>query len=208
MSSINILFFSNNCEGSKQLLAMMQAENLARFFHLICTDNNPKIPTQIRVTPTLIIRGVPTPYVAGDAFAWLAKMKQWKMNIYMQQMNNAQQQYLQSINNNLVPNNTSLLGFSEAEMSGMSDMFSFFSKNMSQECQDSFPQSFVSYGNLGNDYIFTPPLEDGTFKVGGKSKINAVKQSEMYNNLEMQRKHQDEMYKKNMDDFRQQYGGS
>ena len=207
MSSVNILFFSNNCDGSKQLLSMLQSEKLTPFFHLICTDNNPKIPPQIKVTPTLIIRGVPTPYIAGDAFAWLAKIKQWKNNVIMQRMSTAQQQYLQSINNNLVANDINMPGFSEAEMSGMSDMFSFFSKNMAQECQDSLPQSFFTCNKLGEDNIFTPPLEDGTYVVAkdNKSKMTLEKQKQMLGNLESARKQQDDMFKKNIDNFVKQY---
>jgi hypothetical protein len=208
MSLINILFYSNNCEGSKQLLPILQNEKLINFFHLICTDNNPKIPPQIKVTPTLIISRVPTPYVAGDAFAWVAKVKQWRTNILMQQMNMAQQQYLQSINNNLATNDTNLLGFSEAEMNGMSDIFSFFSKNMAQECQDSFPQSFFTCNNLGKENIFTPPLEGGTYNVtnDNKCKISKEKQKEMLGSLENTRKQQDDLFKQNIDNFRKQYG--
>ncbi len=153
MSSINILFFSNNCEPSKYLISLFQNEKIIQFFHLVCTDNNPKIPAQITKTPTIIIRGIPTPYVAGDAFAWFAKIKQWKINLMMQKMSLAQQQYLQNINNNLTGDNEQILGFSEAEMSGMSDIFSFFSKNIQQECQDAFPKSYFSCENLGkNEY--------------------------------------------------------
>lgn len=210
MSTINILFFSNHCEGSKQLLSMLQSEKLARFFHLICTDNNPKIPPQVKVTPTLIIRGVPTPYVAGDAFAWLAKVKQWKTNKLMQNVSTAQQQYLQSINTNLSTNNSNVLGFTDAEMNGMSDMFSFFSKNISQECQDALPQSFFTYNNIGQENIFTPPLEDGSFKINdyGKYKINSTKQKELQNALEMERKKQDEMFKQQIDNFSKQYNNN
>src|SRR5580704_4177731 len=99
--SANILFFSNACQGSQALLSLMQGENLTKFFHLICTDNNSKIPPQIKVTPTLIIKGIDTPYVAGDAFVWFSKIKQWKIQMMMQKMSNMQKQYLQA-NNNLV----------------------------------------------------------------------------------------------------------
>nr|URM62283.1 hypothetical protein [Mimivirus sp.] len=105
---------------------MFQTENLTRFFHLICTDNNPKIPSQIKVTPTLMIRGIASPYEASDAFAWLAKIKQYKYIMTMQKMGNAQQQYLQNITGTV--DGTNVLGFSESEMNGMSDIFSFFQK--------------------------------------------------------------------------------
>lgn len=207
MNTINILFYSNRCEGSKQLISILQSEQLIRFFHIICTDNNPKIPPQITVTPTLIIRGVPMPYVAGDAFAWLAKVKQWKMNTTLQTVNTAQQQYLQNINNNLTTNNSNILGFTDAEMNGMSDMFSFFSKNISQECQDPLPQSFFAYNNIGQENIFTPPLENGTYKIdiNNSVKIDPVKQTEMHDNLKLEREKQDNMFRQSIDKFINQY---
>lgn len=208
MSAYNILFYSNKCEGSKLLISMMQSEKLLRFFHLICTDNNPKIPPQIYATPTIIIRGITTPYVAGDAFAWLAKVKQWKISMDIQRMNSAQQEYLKSINNNLVSNNNDVLGFSKAEMAAMSDIFSFFSKNISQECQDALNQSYFTYQNLGHENIFTPPLEDGTYKASKNNsvRINESKQKELFNKLKQERNKQDIAIKQNIENFINQYG--
>lgn len=207
MSSVNVLFYSNHCEGSKHLLSIMQVEKLVNFFYLVCTDNNPKIPPQIKVTPTIIIRGVATPYIAADAFAWVAKVKQWKINITMQKMSTAQQQYMQNINNNLTTGNSNLLGFSDTEMNGMSDIFSFFSKNINQECQEAMPQSYFGCNNLGTENIFTPPLEDGRFKTsaGAKYKISPTKQKELYQNLDSERKKQDELFKLNTENFIKQY---
>lgn len=197
MSSANILFFSNHCEGSKHLVALLKSENLNKYFHFVCVDNNPKVPPQVKVTPTLIIHGVPTPYVANDAFAWLAKVKQWKSNVLMQKVNTEQQKYLQNINSNLSTGNTNLLGFNQSEMNGMSDIFSFFSRNMQQECQDSFPQSYFTINNMGNDTIFTPPQEE--------VKITPQKQKETMVNLEKSRKLQDNEIKQNIENFKKQY---
>lgn len=205
MNNINVLFFSNKCDGSKLLLSMLGNEKLTQFFHLVCTDNNPKVPSQIKVTPTLIIRGQPTPYVAGDAFVWLAKIKEWKNIMQMKKMDNMQKQYLQNINSNLT-DEINILGFSQAEMNGMSDMFSFFSKDITQETQESFPQSYFSCSNLGQENIITPPLEDGTYKLNdhAKYKINETKQRELISNLQKERLIQDTTFKKNIENFRNQ----
>jgi len=202
MSLGNILFYSNNCDESKLLLSMMQNENLVRFFHLVCTDNNPKIPPQITVTPTLILKNLPTPYVAGDAFSWLAKIKQAKANSMLQKVNVAQQQFLQKINNNLAtPENNSILGFSQAEMNSMSDIFAFFSTDTA------FPQTYFECNNFGQESIFTPPMEDGTYKVGQHTKyrITESKQKELQNAMESERKKQDEIFKQSIEGFRKQY---
>jgi len=186
---------------------MLRSEKLDRFFHLICTDNNSAVPTQIRATPTILLRGVPIPFVAGDAFAWLARVKQWKMNLVMQNMNTVQQQYMKSINKNLVSEGTHFEGFSQAEMNSMSDIFSHFSKNITQENQDSLQQSYVTCNNMGNENIFTPPLEDGSYKLSDntKVKINPNKLKEMYNNLKQERVKNDEQMKQLNDEFRNQY---
>ncbi len=206
MSLFNIIFYSNSCEPSKLLLSMIQNEKLTSYFYLYCTDTNP-VPPQIKLTPTLIIKGLPTPYVANDAFAWLAKIKQWKVKIMMQRMNNAQQNYLESMNNNLKLNDNNLLGFSQSEMNGMSDIFSFFSSEWSRdknkECQDALPQSYFLCENIGKEFIETKPLEDGSYKISdnNKIKISKEKQREMLSNLQLQRKQQDDMFEQNIRKF-------
>ena len=98
---------------------------------------------------------------------------------------------------------TNLLGFNQAEMNGMSDIFSFFSKNIKEECQDALPQSYFSCNNIGSENIFTPPLEDGSYKLknNSKCKLDPSKQKELCSNLEQARKKQDEMFKENINNF-------
>lgn len=201
INSINLLFYSKNCEGSKHLISLMQNENLIRFFHPICTDDNPKIPPQIKVTPVLIIKGVAAPYVAGDAFAWLSKIKQWKINTEMNRVSAAQQNYLQQVNKNIVAMpNDAILGFSPTEMEGLSDMFAYL------QSDNPAPLTYVS--KEGVDNIFTPPLEDGTFKVkpdSSKLKVNRVEQTKLREILIKNRNDQDKMFKQNIDNFINQY---
>ncbi|MEM3062413.1 MAG: hypothetical protein QW303_02555 [Nitrososphaerota archaeon] len=186
----------------------MQSENLLRFFYLVCVDNQNVAENfcssneqnlNIKVTPTLIIRGVPTPYVGGDAFVWFSKIKQWKINMMMQKMSNAQKQFLQTINNNLEQNGN-LLGFSKAEMDGMSDIFAYLSSDSPA------PHTYFAYDQIGRENIFTPPLEDGHYKVSSiaKYKISSSRQKELCSNLEAERKKQDEFFKRSIEDFRKQ----
>lgn len=202
MNNINILYYSNKCEGSKLLISMLHQEKLLEFFHAVCTDNNIKVPPEIIVTPTIIIRGQPILYVAHDAFVWLAKMKQWKISMSMKKMNAMQQQYMQNISNNL-ENDANVLGYSSSEMNNASDMFSFFSRDIAQEVQEPLPQSYFSYNNIGNDKIFAPPLEDGTYKVNlsAKYKIDDKKQRQLCKNLEQERKKQDTDFMNNINNF-------
>lgn len=208
MSVANIIFYSNKCEASQHLLTLMERENLTRFFYSVCTDNNPKIPPEIKYTPTLMIKGINNPYVANDAFAWLAKIKQCKIAMMMQRMNTQQQQYFQNVNNNLNKDedNDKIFGFSEAEMGSMSDIFSFFNKNITQECQDACPQKYYDIDCLGQQDIFLTPLESGTFKLSDNSKfkINDSKQMLLTKKLKAEREQQDKQFEKNIKNFKDQ----
>jgi len=193
MSNINILFYSNNCEGSKMLISLMKNEKLDKYFHFICVDNSRSIPPQITATPTLIIRGIPTPYIANEAFTWLARIKQWKTNMMLQKVSNAQQQYL---NKNLLPNNQSnILGFSQLEMQGMSDLFAYIQEDT---C---IPHTYFTCDTLGKEDIITPPIECNQ----NNTKLNSAKTKELGKKLELERKKQDETFKSNIDNFINQY---
>lgn len=191
---MNILFFSNNCESSKALISMMQAENLIRFFHMHCTDGNAKNPPQIKVTPTIIIKGVPIPYAAADAFAWFAKIKQWKIDMQMKKVSQAQQQYFQSVGNNLGAKvgETRVLEFSREEMEGLSDMFSYL-----QDGVDSLPHSFFACEKMGNDKIITPPKEEKPIDIERYKRLGAQ--------VERDRKRQDEAFRSHIDKFKNQF---
>lgn len=198
----NAIFFSNHCEKSKFLISLLQKENFLRWFHVICVDNNRSLPFSITNTPVLVVKGVPTPYIGADTFTWVARMKRWQTNVMLQKMNGAQQQYIHKINSNLIPVDNSILGFSETEMNSMSDAFAFFSTNVNQECQDAFPQQYVQFDNIGKDYIETPPLENGSYRVSKPgAKINAAEQKKMLDSLSRQREAQDLTFRETLDGF-------
>lgn len=189
MSNRNVLIFSNACDASKQLIVLLQNENLIKYFYLHCIDTQ-GVPQGITVTPTIIIGNIPTPFVANDAFVWFSKIKQWKLNMMMQRVSNAQQQYLQTINKNLITDNN-LLGFSRAEMEGMSDLFSYIKED------SALPQSYFTYGNLGQENIFTPPVE--------QNKLDSNRQKDLFNKLKSDRKKQDDMFRENINNFVKSY---
>lgn len=203
MSTTNILFYSNNCDASRVLISMMQGENLLRFFHQICTDHNKSLPEFITVTPTLMIRGIPTPYVASEAFVWFSKIKQWKIMVQMQALSAAQQQHLQTTYNN-ISQSDNIIGFTKTEMNSLSDMFAYLIDDSAT------PSSFLPYTRMSNenvDNIFTPPLEDGSYKIDKavNYKINAAKQKNMTLALEQERRKQDDAIKSSIKEFMKQY---
>lgn len=192
--SANVLFYSNNCDGSKILISMMEKENLIKYFLLICTDNNNKIPTEIKVTPTLIIKGNSNLYVAGDAFSWFAKVKQWKIQMVIQRMADGQKQYIQTNSgmNNMSESN--VLGFNKTEMEGMSDMFAFILTD------ENIPHSHFDYNNIGKDNIFYVSNESKD-----TLKISESTQSKLTSNLEAERNKQDKIIKQQIDGFIKNY---
>lgn len=201
MSEVNIFFYSQYCEPSQLLINMMKNEGLDKYFHFISTDNNPKLDPRIRITPSLIIRGIPSPYVANEAFMWLSKMKQWKMNMILKKMGDEQQKYMKSIDNNLTDNNSNVISFSPMEMEGMSDFFAYIKRD------EGVPHNHFSYNNIGKESIFTPPLEDGTYKIRKNKKGDPNQLNNNYKKLEKERKEQDKINKEATENFIKNYKG-
>lgn len=211
MSQINIFFWSKRCEGSIALKRLMENENILQYFYVYCIDPEDiaktgiKIPTNL-VTPTIMIKGNPTPYSQQDAFFWLAKIKQWKSRMMMQKMSSAQNNFLSKINNNLPNENENVIGYNKSEMGSITDSFSFYSTDINKECDDALPQSFFSVNNLGKENIFTPPLENGTYKVGSnkKCKLSEEESKKLTTECQKQRNHLDNIIKEQINNFRNQ----
>ena len=189
MSSVNVLFYSKKCEGSTTLMRIMENEKLLKFFNLICTDNNPDIPPQIKFTPTLILKDVPVPYVAGDAFAWLNKMKQMRINNEIKKMNEKQKQHFEKISNVMnKEEETSILEFSKEEMGDTPDLYSYL------DYDDAIQHSYFDCKNLGKEAILTP-----------KDKSEKMSESEykkLQGRLKNERSKQDTDFKRSIESFK------
>lgn len=73
---MHILFYSNNCPFSKQIIELIVANQLSSHFKLISVeDPNIKIPPIITNVPTLIIKNVNRPLIGLDAFNWINMQK-------------------------------------------------------------------------------------------------------------------------------------
>jgi len=182
MSNYNVLFFSNNCQPSKILINLLTNEKLIQYFTAICTDNNPNIPPYITITPTLIINKFNKPLVAQEAFQWVQKIKQYRINVQLQKLSMSQNQ-INSINGNLSnDSNGKLLGFNSIEMEGMSDIFALF------DIDEALPHS---YNFLGQEQtIFTAP-ENNT-------KLTNSTQKKLHDEMLKQRQIQDSQYQKEL----------
>jgi len=195
--NINVLFFSNHCEGSQILLSLLQGEKLLRFFKQICTDNNPNVPTEIRVTPTLFIRGIPRPYIAGEAFAWFQKIKQWKNDTLRKRVVNTQRQQMGFDDATDSTDSNQIYGFSKDEMGGMSDMFACI------ESDTPLSHAHFDCTKMGTEH-------DRIFYVGakkdGEEKISESEQKGLSAKIILERQQADAMIKKQIDEFQKSYG--
>ena len=197
----NIIYYSNKCEPSKQLIMMLENEDLLKYFYKVCVDTSVSVPPIIRETPTLIIKGVPAPFAGANAFRWLSRVRQWKIS---QILGNIEKQAM-TMGDNTTESDTDLLGFNKYEMGGISDNFSFFSQDIENECHKPLPQSYCKFNNDDNK-IITPPLQNGTNKVkkGGcamtKQEIHGVMKQ-----AEFKRKQQDTQFRKNMEHLQSIY---
>lgn len=171
MSTINVLYYSNNCLTSQRLIAIMRQENILRYFTLCCIDTD-RYPPEIHTTPTLLVKDIPIPYIAGDAFRYIAKLKEWKLRMLMRYATDAQKQHFSRISSNLIAEGD-FIGYAKSEMGSISDSFSFYDVDIEKENKmGQLPQSYVNYNDIGKDFIETPKLENGTHRATIKKPIS------------------------------------
>jgi hypothetical protein len=158
---------------------LLTNEKLIHYFTSICTDNNPNLPPYITITPTLIINKFNKPLVAQEAFQWVQKIKQYRINVQLQKMTTNQ---MNAINNNLNVNDNNLLGFTPTEMEGMTDIFAYL------DMDAALPHS---YNYLGQEQtIFTGPENE--------TKLNNNTQKKLHDEMLKQRQNQDAQYQKQL----------
>lgn len=170
----NLLFYSERCNTSRNLIEMIKREDLLKYFEMICIDNKlDKIPPMITHVPALITTDTPRPWMGPDAFKWLQNIK------YMRQ------QQIQDKNNKLQLYNTikelesgGPKAFTD-EMHGISDNFAY------KDIDNAQPKSFEEYGKevSKDNIIYTPPID--------KKKITKGEQLKLINEFKSDRTVQD-----------------
>lgn len=194
MSGKNILYFSNHCQLSQNLIVSMQRERLLEFFYTICVDNNPNYEGRI-TTPTIVMAKYAVPYSGAETFVWLSKIKEWKSQQQIQRMGDNQTVYLGTA---LAAKKKNILGFNAAEMNSLSDMFAFFATDINQECHKALPQSYVDYQEAQNQPIFVAPemMDENERKIKPKEQI------ELVSRLKRERQQQSDIFSKKIEEFR------
>ena len=170
-NNVNILFYSKECNTCINLLKILHNENLLSCFKLFCVDERLNdIPPQITVVPTMIVSNIGRTLVAQEIFEWITKIKF------------VRQQQLMNVNKNIIKQNLlkvaqnstqGPLGYSEQEMSGMSDMFAYKDIDKAQ------PHNFFGVGEEDKHAIFTAPELS---KLSDNEQSTQIKEIENYRN--------------------------
>lgn len=161
---MNIIFYSQQCSTCRDLLILLRNENLLNYFTLFCVDNRlDKIPKQITRVPTMIVSNINKPLIAQETFEWVNQIKFLKNN---SNANNVDQNKLSG----------GPKGFSENEMIGLSDKFSFTDKDKPLQ------QSYFGVGDEAKHAIYTAPSDDP---------ITKDEQMLLIHNLEISREYDD-----------------
>ena len=77
MTNINILFYSNKCKFSKQIIHLINEIDDINSFKLICIDENINKFPYIHRVPTLLISEYKKPIVGINAFNWINSKNQF-----------------------------------------------------------------------------------------------------------------------------------
>jgi hypothetical protein len=73
---MNILFYSNKCPYSRQLVDIIVKRGLTSVFRMVCVDDKGvAIPAAITNVPTLIIQGASKPLVGTAALNWISMQR-------------------------------------------------------------------------------------------------------------------------------------
>lgn len=149
----NLLFYSVECDTSRNLIRLLKNEQLLCFFKTICIDNNfDRIPPQITIVPTLFVKSENRLYAGPETFEWVKKIKFIKQNS-MDVNKSIIQQNLKNMTNN---NMDGPLGFKDTEMNAISDSYAY---DVKSNADNPLPQSFFGVNDSNKHVIFTPPGE-------------------------------------------------
>lgn len=186
-TSLNMLFYSNQCKMCQSLLVLLKNENMLQYFKCICVDDpiiQNKLPRSITTVPTAIIPSINKQFVAAEIFGWVQSVRNSKNQRAVSNRAGIQpQQYTTAA---AQPQNgqpqkpmgpRAPIGFISQEMSGLSDTYAY---TMVDEVP---PHTYLSCNDLDKTTIFTAPEKQG--------KITQNLQPSYLKDVERKRKEQD-----------------
>ena len=180
-NNTNMIFYSQKCQLSKDLLILLRNENLLGNFKPMCVDTMlNRLPPDMRV-PTMFVVGLNKPLVGQETFEWIKQIKFIR------------QQQSMDINKRIIQNNTmnnvnnikkGPLGYDDDILAGISDKFAFTKKD------EALPHAYFGVNDDAKNIIFTAPEE--------KQKINKSLQQKLINDLESKRNEQNTIFSNHM----------
>ena len=157
----DVLFYSNKCKYSKQLIELLSDNDLIESYNLICIDNNTEKYPYIQRVPTLLVDDVKKPLVGVNAFNWI----------------NAKTNFNKNTNNiNLNPNKN---------LDKKNNPLLFDQNNKFNNKKD------YTFINDNDSYNIDKYYDNKIFTLPDSEKINYNVQKQKLNNLMLQRTKQD-----------------
>lgn len=153
----NIFFYSRMSKPCKDLYKLMNDYGVLSMFHILCIEdmNEKDIPRGITHVPTLLIFELNKSFKGKEAIEWFNNNR-----IFFMKNNSENQQ--KKIMYNMMKNaqdqmQSGLIGYSETEHKGISDIFAFSDIDVIQQ------KEFCTHGEYGGtkDIIYTPPQDKG-----------------------------------------------
>lgn len=176
---VNLLFYSENDDLCKSVIAILKSEGMFSLFTLISVDDpTVKIPAEIKTVPTIIIPSIKKILVATEILKWVKTTISNKNNMKSGREN---ERHEQCITSSPTSNNekgcSGPLGFISSEMSGISDIYAY--TNI-----DNIPRhTYVSCKDIDKNTIYTAPEK--------QMKLNTSTQANYIKYIEQKRKEQD-----------------
>jgi hypothetical protein len=173
----NILFYSQKCQTSANLIKMLNHENLLKYFKMICIDGQEdKLPKAITHVPALIVQDAPKPFLGDETFKWLESIKFRK---YQELQEKNRKLFMYNMQKNQETNNGAK-AFITSELTGFSDNYAYQDENNN----NAQPKSFVNWNDDPvNNAIYTAPLD--------KKKVTSKEQSQLMKEEENRREKQE-----------------
>jgi hypothetical protein len=173
---INILYYSNKCDTCKNLLKVLEADNILDQYKQICVDvflqkkSIHMLPHQIKKVPTIVIGSLGKLFEGEDTFKWINTLRALKKKSVDSQQ----------------PDKKNPIGYVKTEMSEFSDRFAYLNVDMPM------PHTFFDVGAEEKNAIYTAPEQ---------KKINKREQSKLLTDFNKQREIQ---LKENTDVYKKQ----
>ena len=176
---LNLLFYSKKCKTCENLEYKLRQENMLHMFIMKCVDEHTtKLPPQIHMVPTMIVKGINRPIEGIKTFEWIEQMK----FLRRQHSNNIQRQITPNVQPVKITNEP--LSYKKDEMGGISDIYTYVNNDPNNKSAY-FQHNYFGYKDEDKNGIFTAP------ELSKMKKDDMVK---MIKTHESERKLQDEKY--------------